>query len=141
MLAFNQNVGRLVCGKRKVIALHLQSKALADMCRLQRDEQNNAALYGQINPLCLPEVLALILRFHGQTEVYLSLRSSIMTLLSTVDRERCLQQKLSYHMAIVEKHAAIAEELRVEIATIARTKGQVERDQESSTKKRRLVDE
>mmetsp|Transcript_29002 Transcript_29002/g.43575 ORF Transcript_29002/g.43575 Transcript_29002/m.43575 type:complete len:390 (+) Transcript_29002:3-1172(+) len=144
VLAFNQNVGRLKCGERKVIAFHLQSKALADMCRLQRVEQNNAALYGQINPLCLPEVLALIKRFHGQTELYLSLRSSIMTLLSTVDRERCLQQRLSYHMAIVEKHAAIAEELRVEIATLARAncrQVEVEGDQEPSTKKRRLVDE
>jgi hypothetical protein len=58
-----------------------------------------------------------------------------------VDRERCLQQKLSYHMAIIQEHAAIAEELRAEIATIARAKGQVERDQEPSTKRRRLVDE
>jgi len=141
VLAFNQKVDRLVCGEGKVIALHLQSKALADMCRLQRVEQNNAALYGQINPLCLPEVLALIKRFHGQTELYLSLRSSIMTLLSTVDRERCLQQRLSYHMAMIQEHSASAEELRAEIATIARAKGQVERDQEPSTKKRRLVDE
>jgi len=99
--------------------------------------ESNVTLFGQINPLHLPEVFSLKIRFHGHGELYnsLPLRSSIVVLLSTADRKLCIKQDLSYHLAKAEAHAARAEELRVELAAIEfeRAKGpsQAERDPRS----------
>jgi hypothetical protein len=143
VLRVHQKLCSEAAAEAKVIGFHLNSEARANMCHLQGVEQCNATLFGQINPLHLPEVLSLIIKFHGQGELYTSLRSSIVALLSTVDREMCLQQDLSYHMVKAEDHAARAEELRVELAAIERAKGQgqLEGDQELKTKKRRRTDE
>lgn len=45
-------------------------------------------------------------------------QSSIMGLFSTVNKKKFLQERLAYHMAIIQEHAATAEKLRAEIAAI-----------------------
>ena len=70
--------------RAKVIQTQLQSATRAILAELQGA---NHSLYSEINPLHLPEVLALVGRHHGQIELYVALRSSIAELTSTVNRK------------------------------------------------------
>jgi len=123
-------------GREKVIKYQLHSTTRAELCRLQEVDDS---VYSEIDPLHLPEVLSLIDRKHGQGELYAAVSSSIMTLFSTVNREKCIQQKREYHAAIVAKHAAIVAELDAELATMKEAAGenQDEDDMDSQSNKRR----
>jgi len=104
--------------REKVISTQLDSNERISMCHLQEVDKCNEALYSEINPLHLPEVLAIVGRVYGQEELYVALSSSIMGLFSTVNKKKFLQERLTYHMAIIQEHAATAEKLRAEIAAI-----------------------
>ncbi|KAK1746036.1 hypothetical protein QTG54_002643 [Skeletonema marinoi] len=99
-------------GREKVIKTQLHSEIRAELCRLQGVHQS---LYSEIDPLHMPEVLSLIGRHHDQGDLYLALKSSIMTLFSTVNMKKCIQQQRAYHAAIVAKHAAIVAEHRTKM--------------------------
>ncbi|KAK1746074.1 leucine-rich repeat protein [Skeletonema marinoi] len=106
----------------KCIQTQLNSETKAQLCRLQGVDHS---VFSDIDPLHLPEVLSLIGGRHGCEELYLALKASIMTLFSTMNRERCIQQRREYHAAIAARHRAIAaehetkvEELDNELATI-----------------------
>ena len=60
-------------------------------------------LYSQINPLHLPELLSVICRRLEVGELNTALRTFIIELLKTVNRKKCLQQKMEYHLAQVEQ--------------------------------------
>eukprot|EP00984_Skeletonema_dohrnii_P021307 scaffold10614_cov82-Skeletonema_dohrnii-CCMP3373.AAC.4 len=77
-----------------------------------REKGIDHSVFSDIDPLHLPEILSLIGRHHGQGELYLALKSFIMTLFSTVNVRKCIQQKRAYHAAIVAEHAAIVAEHR-----------------------------
>eukprot|EP00985_Skeletonema_marinoi_P023696 scaffold15914_cov140-Skeletonema_marinoi.AAC.16 len=94
-------------GREKVIKTQLHSEIRAELCRLQGVHQS---LYSEIDPLHMPEVLSLIGRHHDQGELYLALKSSIMTIFSTVNIKKFIQQQRAHHAAIVAKHAAIVAE-------------------------------
>jgi len=96
-------------GQEKVIETQLHSVKRAELARLQGVTRS---FYSEINPLHLPEVLSLIGRHHGQGELYLALKSSIMTLFSTMNMKKCIHQERAYHAAIVAKHAGIVAEHR-----------------------------
>eukprot|EP00985_Skeletonema_marinoi_P021052 scaffold12694_cov141-Skeletonema_marinoi.AAC.10 len=109
-------------GREKCIQTQLNSETKAQLCRLQGVDHS---VFSDIDPLHLPEVLSLIGGRHGCEELYLALKASIMTLFSTMNRERCIQQRREYHAAIAARHRAIAaehetkvEELDNELATI-----------------------
>eukprot|EP00985_Skeletonema_marinoi_P021047 scaffold12694_cov141-Skeletonema_marinoi.AAC.5 len=102
-------------GRQKVIQTQLNSKTRAVLCRLQGIDRS---LYSEIDPLHLPEVLSLIAQRHGQGELYAAVLSSIMTLFSTMNREKCIQQEREYHAAKAAEHIAKVEELDKELATI-----------------------
>jgi len=102
-------------GREKVIQTQLHSETRAVLCRLQGIDRS---LYSEIDPLHLPEVLSLIAQRHGQGELYAAVLSSIMTLCSTMNREKCIQQKMEYHAAKIAEHKAKLEELDKELATI-----------------------
>ena len=123
---------RHTCNRTKVIHTQLHNMRRAELCRLQGIERSNATLYSELDPLCLPEVLALVGRSHGLAELHVAVKSSIAMLFSTVDRIKCLEQEMSYHEARVAK-------LRAEIATIKRAKGDVvEVGNDFRNKKRRV---
>jgi hypothetical protein len=75
-------------GREKVICSQLHSEARAKLAELQGVDRS---LYSEINPLHLPEVLALVGRHHGQGELYVALKSSIAGVISTVNRKECIQ--------------------------------------------------
>eukprot|EP00985_Skeletonema_marinoi_P014095 scaffold7078_cov148-Skeletonema_marinoi.AAC.2 len=110
-------------GREKVIQTQLHSEKRAELCRLQGVHQS---LYSEIDPLHMPEVLSLIGRHHDQGELYLALKSSIMTLFSTMNMKKCIHQERAYHAAkveeqdaklaaIVAEHAAIVAEHRTKM--------------------------
>jgi hypothetical protein len=113
-------------GRAKVIQSQLHSGKRAALCRLQGVDRS---LYSDIDPLHLPEVLALVGQTHGHSEFHVALKSSIATLFSTVDRERCLEQEISFHSAKLQS-------LQDELASIRRTKGNA--TVPGSNKRRRL---
>jgi len=128
-------------GRQKVIQTQLNSKTRAVLCRLQGIDRS---LYSEIDPLHLPEVLSLIAQRHGQGELYAAVLSSIMTLFSTVNREKCIQQKMEYHAAKSAEYEAMAaghrtklEELDKELATIKEAVAKNEDNVYSQSNKRR----
>ncbi len=118
--------------RKKVIHTQLHSARRAKLCRLQQIERSNAAFYGAFDPLHLPEILALVGQAHGLGELHVALRSSIATLLSTVDRVTCLEQEITYH-------EARAANLRAELAAIKRAEGNVVEVGNDSRNKRRRI--
>jgi hypothetical protein len=81
----NRNAGSPeAAGREKVIWTQLNSKKRAQLASLQGVNQS---LYSEIDPLHLPEILALVYEYHGLGEFYLALKSSIAGVISTVNRK------------------------------------------------------
>eukprot|EP00984_Skeletonema_dohrnii_P012613 scaffold5135_cov131-Skeletonema_dohrnii-CCMP3373.AAC.1 len=89
-----------VAGRAKVVRTLLNSANRAELMELQG--VNQSSLYGEINSLHLPEVLALIGEKHGQGELYIALKLSIAGVISMVTRTHCLQERRVYHRARLE---------------------------------------
>ena len=123
-------------GREKVIALHLDSQNRALWYSLQEVDHS---IYRQINPLHIPNLFSLIGRRHGQGELYAAVSSSIMTLFSTVNRKKCIQQERAYHAAIAAEHITKVEELNAELAAIEAVEGNIGNDEmdNRSNKRRR----
>jgi len=123
---------RFTGNRQKIIHTQLSSMRREALCRLQGiEERSNAALYCKFDPLHLPEILALVGRTHGLSELHVALKSSLTMLLSTVDRVKCLEQEMAYYQAKVVN-------LQAEIAAIKRAEGNVvEVGNDPSNKRRR----
>jgi len=125
-------------GRKKMIQAQLHSGRRAELAALQGIDRS---LYSEIDPLHLPEVLSLIAQRHGQGELYAAVLSSIMTLFSTMNREKCIQQERDYHAAKAAEHTAKVEELDKELATIKEAAAAAVRNQDNvysqSNKRRR----
>jgi hypothetical protein len=112
-------------GRWKVVSTQLNSEERASLCHLQEVELCNEALYSEINPLHLPEVLEMVGCNHGHGELYVALRSSIAGLFSTINRKKFLQECVEHHLSIMQTHAATVETLRAQIAAIEEAEGNV----------------
>ena len=101
---FDSNVRMNVVGVMKIFS-QLNSIIRAELAGLQGVSQS---LYSEIDPLHLPEVLALVCRYHGQGELYVALKSSIAVagVISTVNRKQCLQQQRAHHEAVIAERSA-----------------------------------
>ena len=109
-------------GRMKVIETQLNSVKRAELVELQGDNQS---IYSEINPLHLPEVLALVGRCHGQGELFVALKSSIAEVISTVDRKECIKQENSYYSAKIAEYRAKMEANEAELATIEASEASV----------------
>ena len=114
--------------RAKVIKTQLDSGKRADLAELQGVSQS---VYSEINPLHLPEVIALVGKNHGQGELYVTLKSSIAGVISTVNRKQCLEQEKAYYNAKIAEYRAKVEEVEAEIATIIK-------NEPRSNKRRRM---
>ena len=87
----------------------------------------NHSVFSEIDPLHLPEVLALVGRHHGQGELFLALKASIAGVISTVNEKQCVRAQMAYHAErlkqLSNKLAAIeaAEESTVSVGGETRT--------------------
>ena len=96
--------------REKVIRIQLDSKKRACLAKLQGE---NPLLYSEIDPLLLPEVLALISDCHGLGELFVSLKSSIADVISIVNKKRYIKQRLAYLAAETEKLRAQLKEIEL----------------------------
>ena len=90
-------------GRTKVILTQLNSVNRSELMEVQGANQS---IYTEVNPLQLPEVLALVGRNLEQGELYVALKSSIAGLMSTVNRKQFLKQQRARHEAIIAQHRA-----------------------------------
>lgn len=68
-----------------------------------------AKLLSEMNSIRLPEVLSLVSEYQGRSELYMALTSSIMRLMSTINRE----QQIEYYTAkLFDEHKAELAEIR-----------------------------
>ncbi len=111
-IEFATMINRESDSTEKVVSTQLRSLRRARLCRLQGVEHS---VYREIDPLHLPEVLSLIGERFGQEELYIALLSSIMSLFSTMNRERCIQEEKEYHAAKAAEYAALVDEHRAKI--------------------------
>ena len=114
-------------GREKIIQTQLNSskrKVLAEM------QGVSSSLYSEIDPLHLPEVLALVGRRHGQGELYVSLKASIAGVISTVNRRECIKQRR-------DDYLAKAKQLDAELAAMDDTEREVAAIESRSSKRRR----
>ena len=87
----SQNVGRI-----KVIKYQLNSNERKDLCRVQKVEYSSIGnLFADIEPVLLPDILALISRNHGRSELYCALTHTAPDLLSYIDRKAMVQDALA----------------------------------------------
>ncbi len=110
----SRNSPEVACRAKVFWQLHCETRAkFADLQGVP-----HRSVYSQINPLHLPEVLSIIDEAHGQGELYVALKSTIVALFSTSNRKECLLQKREYHATKEAEHRAMKEELDAEIARI-----------------------
>ena len=81
-------------GRTKVINLQLNSVKREELHRLQGIPYCYDSIFAEIDPLVLPDVLALVGQSHGQTELFRMLVHSVSDLFSTVNRKMVVKQKL-----------------------------------------------
>ena len=102
-------------GREKVIKTQLHSERRAELAELQGVDHS---VYSEINPLHLPEVLALVGDYHGQEELYVALKSSIAGVISVVNRKECLKQHIAEKRAKIVAFQTEIEAAEAEIEAI-----------------------
>ena len=102
-------------GRAKVIQTQLDSERREELSEIQGVNQS---LYSEIDPLHLPEVLALVGNHHGQEEFYVALKASIAGVISIVNEIPFLKKQWEYHNAIVSEHRAKMDAIEARIAAI-----------------------
>ena len=97
-----------VAGREKVRRLLVHGTKRAQLAAVQ---EVTHSVYSEIDPLYLPEVLALMNRYsyHGGKELFPALKSTMTGLLSRVDMKLCIQKQMARHEARIEKQAALYE--------------------------------
>jgi len=93
-------------GRTKVINLQLNSSKREELHRLQGIPYCYDSIFAEIDPLVLPEVLAVVASEHEQTELFRMLVHSVSDLFSTVNRKMVVKQKLADKTAEMEDLSA-----------------------------------
>lgn len=83
-------------GRTKVIKYQLDSLKRKELSQLQGVEYSSIGnLFANIEPVLLPDILALISSHHGQSEFYTTLTQTAPNLLSYIDRKAMVQDALA----------------------------------------------
>lgn len=85
--------------RSKIINCHLNSQALEALCQLQGIEYTPGNLFADIDPILLPDILALIGNEHGQSELYTALIHTAPDLLSYIDRKALIKDAMKKNVA------------------------------------------
>ena len=109
-------------GRAKVIDTQLNSQKRKVLSRLQGIDCSCSSIFGEIDPLVLPEVLALVGGKHGQRELYRMLIGTTPYLASIIDREAIVKQQISEKSARIAALTAEVLELNKELASIESAK-------------------
>ena len=87
-------------GKEKVIQTQLWSERRAELAQLQGVSQSP---YSEFGPLMLPEVLSLVYHRLGPGEMHIGVKSSIVEIVSTVNRKQCIKEQVNHYLARVDQ--------------------------------------
>lgn len=91
-----ENAGRPhAAGREKVVATQLRSETRRELSGLQCLEYRYDGLFPQIDPVLLPNVLAVVGERHGRGELFSMLKATAPDLASVVDRRSALVQRLA----------------------------------------------
>ena len=89
-------------GRAKVIYTQLNSQKRKELCRLQRVDYSYGSIFAEIEPILLPEVIALVGGKHGQRELYRVLLATAPYLTSAVNKEIALKERIEENAALTE---------------------------------------
>ena len=103
-------------GRSKVIRSQLNSQVRKELCHLQGIEYSVNNLFADIEPNLLPRILALILKNHGQRELYTALVPMAPDLMSFVDSKSMMQEMMAKNANIISILAAENASLRERLA-------------------------
>ncbi|KAL7542131.1 hypothetical protein ACHAXR_011546 [Thalassiosira sp. AJA248-18] len=114
----NSNGPRVSVGWTKVIEGQLQSETRKDLSRLQGIHYSYNSLFSQIEPILLPNVLALTGAKHGQSELYRMLIATVPDLASIINRKAVLKQNIAVRSERMATLAAEIDELNKELSSL-----------------------
>ena len=77
----------------------LNDWTLKKLCELQGIEYTPGSIFADIEPVLLPDILALIRSRHGQSELYTALIHTAPDLLSFIDRKALIQDIMAKNTA------------------------------------------
>lgn len=86
-------------GRAKVIDNQLNSQKRNELCRLQGIGYSHGSIFADIDPILLPEVLALVVGRHSQRELYRVLIATVPYLASAVNRKAAIQGRIAENAA------------------------------------------
>ena len=99
-------------GRIKVICTQLNSQTSKLLCDLQGVEYSPSNLFADIEPVILPNILAIIGANHDQSELYNALILTAPDLMSYIDRKAMLKDVMT---KIVARINALSEEMFLSI--------------------------
>ena len=102
----------LVVGRIKVIRTQLNSQTRKLLCDLQGVEYSSSSLFADIEPVLLPNILAIIGANHDQSELYNALILTAPDLMSYIDRKAMLKDVMTKNVARIN---ALSEEMFLSI--------------------------
>ena len=94
-------------GRQKVRKIQMNGTKREQLADLQGVTNS---VYSEIDSLYMPEVLALINRYHGGKELFSALQSTVTGLLSRVDMKLCIQEQMARNKARIEQQVTLHEE-------------------------------
>lgn len=86
-------------GRAKVIEYQLNSQKRKVLCQLQGIDFSYSNIFADIDPILLPNIIALIGDRHGQSELYTALIPTAPDLLSYIDRKALIDRTLAKNEA------------------------------------------
>ena len=92
-IEINKNNDAYAAGRAKVIGTQLSSNKRMELSRLQGVDYSYGSIFADIDPILLPEVLALVGGRHDQRELYRMLLATAPDLVSIVNRKGVLLQR------------------------------------------------
>ena len=89
-------------GRAKIIAMQLNKEARKELCDLQGVEYSYTSLFGEIDPILLPELFALTSLEYGQSELYCMLIATAADLATIIDTKAMLKAIIAKNLREVQ---------------------------------------
>ena len=106
-------------GKAKVIHTQLNSGYRAELAAVQDIKDPYLSIFSKVDALVLPEVLAMVARESGQTEVYRMLTAVVPDLASTVNRDAALVERIEERSKYKSNMNALKKEHEHQMSALA----------------------
>ena len=121
-------------GREKIIETQLNSNTRMELCHLQGIDYSYGSIFADIDPIILPEVLALVGGKYGQNEMYRMLLATAPDLATVVNRKDLLKQTIAKNAAMIAENKAMIAALGVKNAELVARTIQLKKDLASESK-------